>query len=181
MRDKVVKRRCPRLGRSSAIVLAQLALAVVQGIRDVALSPRQELISLCELVAELHLSELYPSPTVFFLFGLAPPSTSSRDQNPCKFFRGHRQDAREEHLARKMVRKLKYHEQKLLKKVDFVSYKKNEHRDAEICRRYMIQKPEDYHKYNRLCGVRPPLVPFSLNSPLLTLAIPILLPQGVLP
>lgn len=62
-----------------------------------------------------------------------------------------------------MVRKLKHHEQKLLKKVDFVTYKKNEHRDAEVVRRYMIQKPEDYHKYNRLCGVRlptlPPLVP----------------------
>lgn len=52
-----------------------------------------------------------------------------------------------------MVRKLKYHEQKLLKKVDFVTYKKNEHRDNEVIRRYMIQKPEDYHKYNRLCGV----------------------------
>ncbi|KAL2111052.1 hypothetical protein VUR80DRAFT_360 [Thermomyces stellatus] len=51
-----------------------------------------------------------------------------------------------------MVRKLKYHEQKLLKKVDFITYKKNEHRDAEVIRRYMIQKPEDYHKYNRLCG-----------------------------
>ncbi|KAL5594641.1 hypothetical protein BROUX41_001560 [Berkeleyomyces rouxiae] len=51
-----------------------------------------------------------------------------------------------------MVRKLKYHEQKLLKKVDFVNYKKDEHRDANVVRRYMIQKPEDYHKYNRLCG-----------------------------
>ncbi|KAL1898754.1 U3 small nucleolar ribonucleoprotein imp3 [Ceratocystis pirilliformis] len=51
-----------------------------------------------------------------------------------------------------MVRKLKYHEQKLLKKVDFVNYKKDEHRDANVVRRYMIQKPEDYFKYNRLCG-----------------------------
>ncbi|KEZ40702.1 U3 small nucleolar ribonucleoprotein IMP3 [Scedosporium apiospermum] len=51
-----------------------------------------------------------------------------------------------------MVRKLKYHEQKLLKKVDFVTYKKDEHRDADVIRRYMIQKPEDYHKYNRICG-----------------------------
>ena len=58
-----------------------------------------------------------------------------------------------------MVRKLKHHEQKLLKKVDFVTYKKNEHRDAEVVRRYMIQKPEDYHKYNRLCGVRLPTLP----------------------
>ena len=60
-----------------------------------------------------------------------------------------------------MVRKLKHHEQKLLKKVDFVTYKKNEHRDAEVIRRYMIQKPEDYHKYNRLCGVSFSYIPKS--------------------
>lgn len=58
-------------------------------------------------------------------------------------------------LAR-MVRKLKHHEQKLLRKTDFISYKQdNDHRDKAVIRRYMIQKPEDYHKYNRLCGVRP--------------------------
>ncbi|KAI0151115.1 hypothetical protein LQW54_004146 [Pestalotiopsis sp. IQ-011] len=52
-----------------------------------------------------------------------------------------------------MVRKLKHHEQKLLRKVDFVTYKQdNNHRDAAVIRRYMIQKPEDYHRYNRLCG-----------------------------
>ncbi|ORY68788.1 U3 small nucleolar ribonucleoprotein IMP3 [Pseudomassariella vexata] len=52
-----------------------------------------------------------------------------------------------------MVRKLKHHEKKLLKKVDFITYKQdNDHRDAAVIRRYMIQKPEDYHKYNRLCG-----------------------------
>ncbi|RKU46643.1 Small subunit (SSU) processome component [Coniochaeta pulveracea] len=52
-----------------------------------------------------------------------------------------------------MVRKLKFHEEKLLRKVDFVNYKQdNDHRDADVRRRYMIQKPEDYHKYNRLCG-----------------------------
>lgn len=55
-----------------------------------------------------------------------------------------------------MVRKLKHHEQKLLRKTDFISYKQdNDHRDKAVIRRYMIQKPEDYHKYNRLCGVRP--------------------------
>lgn len=53
-----------------------------------------------------------------------------------------------------MVRKLKYHEQKLLRKTDFITYKQdNDHRDKAVIRRYMIQKPEDYHKYNRLCGV----------------------------
>ncbi|KAL1632061.1 U3 small nucleolar ribonucleoprotein imp3 [Neofusicoccum ribis] len=52
-----------------------------------------------------------------------------------------------------MVRKLKHHEQKLLRKVDFTTYKSdNNHRDAQVIRRYAIQKPEDYTKYNRLCG-----------------------------
>lgn len=52
-----------------------------------------------------------------------------------------------------MVRKLKHHEQKLLKKVDFITWKQdNQHRDKEVIRRYMIQKPEDYHRYNRICG-----------------------------
>jgi U3 small nucleolar ribonucleoprotein protein IMP3 len=52
-----------------------------------------------------------------------------------------------------MVRKLKHHEQKLLRKVDFTTYKSDQnHRAAEVCRRYVIQKPADYTKYNRLCG-----------------------------
>ncbi|KAJ4863121.1 uncharacterized protein Triagg1_7054 [Trichoderma aggressivum f. europaeum] len=52
-----------------------------------------------------------------------------------------------------MVRKLKYHEQKLLRKTDFFTYKQDDnHRDKLVRRRYMIQKPEDYHKYNRMCG-----------------------------
>lgn len=52
-----------------------------------------------------------------------------------------------------MVRKLKHHEQKLLRKVDFVTYKSdNNHRDAAVIRRYAIQNPTDYAKYNRICG-----------------------------
>lgn len=52
-----------------------------------------------------------------------------------------------------MVRKLKFHEQKLLRKVDFENYKQDKgHRDKLVIRRYSIQKPEDYHRYNRLCG-----------------------------
>lgn len=52
-----------------------------------------------------------------------------------------------------MVRKLKYHEQKLLKKVDFLNWKQDgNHRDAEVMRRYHIQDREDYHKYNKICG-----------------------------
>ena len=65
-----------------------------------------------------------------------------------------------------MVRKLKHHEQKLLKKVDFITWKQdNKHRDHSVARRYMIQKPEDYHKYNKICGVRllPPSLQISLR------------------
>lgn len=52
-----------------------------------------------------------------------------------------------------MVRKLKHHEQKLLRKVDFITYKSdNDHRESAVCRRYCIQKPSDYTSYNRLCG-----------------------------
>ena len=52
-----------------------------------------------------------------------------------------------------MVRKLKHHEQKLLRKVDFANYKSDhDHREAQVCRRYCIQKPSDYTAYNRLCG-----------------------------
>ncbi|TAQ86329.1 hypothetical protein B7494_g5347 [Chlorociboria aeruginascens] len=73
-----------------------------------------------------------------------------------------------------MGRKLKYHEQKLLRKVDFTTYaSENNHRDAAVIRRYMIQKPEDYQKYNRLCGnvkqlahrlsLLPPTSPFRVK------------------
>ena len=54
-----------------------------------------------------------------------------------------------------MVRKLKHHEQKLLRKVDFTTYASdNNHRDAAVIRRYAIQKPSDVQKYSRICGVR---------------------------
>ncbi|KAL9103300.1 MAG: hypothetical protein Q9163_001642 [Psora crenata] len=53
----------------------------------------------------------------------------------------------------KMVRKLKYHEQKLLRKVDFTTYKSDDsHRASAVCRRYLIQNTSDYEKYNRICG-----------------------------
>lgn len=52
-----------------------------------------------------------------------------------------------------MVRKLKYHEQKLLKKVDFLDWKQDQgHRYTQVMRTYHIQNREDYHKYNRICG-----------------------------
>ena len=52
-----------------------------------------------------------------------------------------------------MVRKLKHHEQKLLRKVDFTTYPSDSsHRAAAVSRRYAISSPNDYSKYNRLCG-----------------------------
>ncbi|KAK0498262.1 hypothetical protein EDD18DRAFT_1156952 [Armillaria luteobubalina] len=52
-----------------------------------------------------------------------------------------------------MVRKLKYHEQKLLKKVDFLNWKQDANlREIKVMRRYHVQDREDYHKYNKLCG-----------------------------
>lgn len=52
-----------------------------------------------------------------------------------------------------MVRKLKFHEAKLLKQVDFHHYKhENNLREIEILRRFHVQNREDYGKYNKLCG-----------------------------
>jgi len=51
------------------------------------------------------------------------------------------------------MRELKFHEKKLLKKVDFLNWKQDaSHREIKVIRRYHIQDREDYHKYNRLCG-----------------------------
>ncbi|KAL9093574.1 MAG: hypothetical protein Q9165_003969 [Trypethelium subeluteriae] len=52
-----------------------------------------------------------------------------------------------------MPRKLKYHEHKLLRKVDLANYKSDQsHRDALVIQRYAIQKPSQYSSYNRICG-----------------------------
>ncbi|KAH3670056.1 hypothetical protein OGATHE_002869 [Ogataea polymorpha] len=52
-----------------------------------------------------------------------------------------------------MVRKLKHHEQRLLKKVDFLDWKQDQgHRDTQVMRTYHVQNREDYHKYNKICG-----------------------------
>jgi len=52
------------------------------------------------------------------------------------------------------MRQLKYHERKLLKKVDFLQWKK-EHslREVQVMRRYHIQDRDDYKQYNKLCGL----------------------------
>ncbi|CAZ84919.1 unnamed protein product [Tuber melanosporum] len=52
-----------------------------------------------------------------------------------------------------MVRKLKHHEQKLLRKVDFLTWKSDSsHRAHDVMRRYHIQDPNTYTKYNKICG-----------------------------
>ena len=52
-----------------------------------------------------------------------------------------------------MVRKLKHHEQRLLRKVDFVNYPQDaNHRASAIVRRYSLSNPADYTSYNRLAG-----------------------------
>lgn len=52
-----------------------------------------------------------------------------------------------------MVRKLKYHEQKLLKKVDLYNYKQdNSHRESEVIAKYQLQNRNDYHSYNKIVG-----------------------------
>ncbi|KAJ3036619.1 Small subunit (SSU) processome component [Rhizophlyctis rosea] len=52
-----------------------------------------------------------------------------------------------------MVRNLKFHEKKLLKKVDFLEWKSDPTlRENAVLRRYHVQKREDYIKYNRICG-----------------------------
>lgn len=57
------------------------------------------------------------------------------------------------------MRKLKYHEQKLLKKVNFLQWKReNNHRELQVIRRYHIQDREDYSKYNKVCGMVTKLV-----------------------
>ena len=51
------------------------------------------------------------------------------------------------------MRKLKFHEQKLLKKVDFLQWKKDSSlREIAVLRRYHVQDREDYVKYNKLVG-----------------------------
>lgn len=52
-----------------------------------------------------------------------------------------------------MVRKLKHHEQRLLRKVDLITYKSDRsHREAAVRQRYHLTHPLDYSKYNALCG-----------------------------
>eukprot|EP00922_Rhytidocystis_sp_ex-Travisia-forbesii_P046320 GHVS01069052.1.p1 GENE.GHVS01069052.1~~GHVS01069052.1.p1 ORF type:complete len:184 (+),score=17.46 GHVS01069052.1:297-848(+) len=57
------------------------------------------------------------------------------------------------------MRKLRFHEQKLLKKVDFLNWRRdNNCRELRLLRKFHIQEREDYAKYNRLCGLITKLV-----------------------
>ncbi|XP_056409384.1 U3 small nucleolar ribonucleoprotein protein IMP3-like [Hyla sarda] len=50
-----------------------------------------------------------------------------------------------------MVRKLKYHEQKLLKKVDFINWEvDNNNKELRVLRKYHLDRREDYTVYNKL-------------------------------
>ncbi|XP_055948087.1 U3 small nucleolar ribonucleoprotein protein IMP3-like [Argiope bruennichi] len=49
------------------------------------------------------------------------------------------------------MRKLKYHEKKLLKKVDFINWEvDNNLHELKIMKKYYVQKREDYTRYNKL-------------------------------
>jgi U3 small nucleolar ribonucleoprotein protein IMP3 len=50
------------------------------------------------------------------------------------------------------MRELKYHEKKLLKKVNFFKWNPESEREIAVIRRYHIQRREDYVKYNKMCG-----------------------------
>ena len=57
------------------------------------------------------------------------------------------------------MRQLKFHEKKLLKKVNFLQWKnEHNHRELEVIRRYHLQDRDDYKKYNKLCGMVTKLV-----------------------
>lgn len=49
------------------------------------------------------------------------------------------------------MRKLKFHEKKLLKKVNFLEWKREGgHREAHVMHRYHVTGRDDYKKYNLL-------------------------------
>jgi len=64
------------------------------------------------------------------------------------------------------MRLLKHHEKKLLKKVDFFSWKSdNNIREGQILRKYYVQNREDYIKYNKIVGKITKMVAKLQNLP----------------
>ena len=52
------------------------------------------------------------------------------------------------------MRELKFHEKKLLKKVDFLNWKRDKTlRESRLIRKYYVQKRDDIKKYSRVCGL----------------------------
>lgn len=57
------------------------------------------------------------------------------------------------------MRKLKFHEKKLLKKTNFLEWKREGgHRDAAVTQRYGLVDRDDYKKYNGICLMAQKLV-----------------------
>ncbi|KQJ85126.1 U3 small nucleolar ribonucleoprotein protein IMP3 [Brachypodium distachyon] len=57
------------------------------------------------------------------------------------------------------MRKLKFHEKKLLKKTNFLEYKREGgHREAAVTQRYSLVDRDDYKKYNGICLMAQKLV-----------------------
>lgn len=63
------------------------------------------------------------------------------------------------------MRLLKYHEKKLLKKVNFFDWAPESNREIAVMRKYHLQRREDYFKYNKLCGFITKLVSLLRTLP----------------
>lgn len=51
------------------------------------------------------------------------------------------------------MRKLKYHEYRLLRKADFLRWKReSDSREVRVVRRYRLSSPAEYHSYNKVVG-----------------------------
>ena len=52
------------------------------------------------------------------------------------------------------MRKLKHHEGKLLRRVNFYDWKgEDDRRESRVMHRYHLQDRQDYTHYNRICGL----------------------------
>lgn len=51
------------------------------------------------------------------------------------------------------MRKLKYHEYRLLRRADFLQWKRESNlREVKVARRYHLSNPKEYHQYNKIVG-----------------------------
>lgn len=51
------------------------------------------------------------------------------------------------------MRKLKHHEYRLLRKADFLKWKRESNlREVKVARRYHLSNPQEYHSYNKIVG-----------------------------